>query len=119
MELRLRYNDRNTDQGRDNTDFIRGWLQDVGIATDLETVDSDTLGERLYHNDFDLFTWDWVPFVDPDPQLSNFTKASVNFDTESNLSNDANWCDDEYDTLYAEQQKELDPPSGTRSSRRC
>jgi peptide/nickel transport system substrate-binding protein len=109
VELRLRYFDRNSDQGNVNTDFIRGWLQDVGIATDLETLDPDTLGERLYQNDYDLFTWGWVPFVDPDPQLANFIKDSVNFDTESSLSNDANWCDDEYDALYIQQQQELDP----------
>jgi peptide/nickel transport system substrate-binding protein len=109
VELRLRYFDRNTGQGRVNTEFIRDWLQDVGIATDLETMDPDTLGERLYQNDFDLFTWGWVPFVDPDPQLYNFTKEAVNFDTEASLSNDANWCDDEYDALYIQQQQELDP----------
>ena len=72
-------------------------------------MDPDTLGERLYQNDFDLFTWGWVPFVDPDPQLYNFTKEAVNFDTEASLSNDANWCDDEYDELYIQQQQELDP----------
>lgn len=109
VELRLRYFDRNTGVGRVNTEFIRGWLKDVGIATDLETMDPDTLGQRLYQNDFDLFTWNWVPFVDPDPQLYNFTKEAVNFDTESSLSNDANWCDDEYDALYIQQQQELDP----------
>jgi peptide/nickel transport system substrate-binding protein len=109
VELRLRYFDRNTGLGRVNTEFIRDWLQDVGIATELETMDPDTLGERLYQNDFDLFTWNWVPFVDPDPQLYNFTKEAVNFDTEASLSNDANWCDDEYDALYIQQQQELDP----------
>ena len=109
VELRLRYFDRNTPLGQVNTQFIRDWLSDIGIPTDLETMDSDSLGTRLYANDFDLFTWDWVPYVDPDPQLYNFTKAAANFEADGSGSNDANWCNDEYDALYIQQQQELDP----------
>ena len=34
-------------------------------------MDDDTLDRAASsQNEFDLFTWGWVPFVDPDPQLS-------------------------------------------------
>ncbi|HEY4610223.1 MAG TPA: hypothetical protein VIH06_13500, partial [Ilumatobacteraceae bacterium] len=57
----------------------------------------------------DLFTWGWVPFVDPDAELSYFTKSQATTDPEAVGYNDANWCNDEYDKLYEQQHTELDP----------
>ena len=50
-----------------------------------------------------MFAWGWVPFVDPDPMLSYFTCDQVASDPEdpTNYYNDANYCDPEYDKLYA------------------
>ena len=59
-------------------------------------------------NEFDLFTWDWIPFVDPDSQLSNYLSSQVTTDPEVVGYNDANWCNDEYDKLYEQQHVELD-----------
>jgi peptide/nickel transport system substrate-binding protein len=109
IELRLRYFDRNDDNGQVNTEFVIGWLNAVGIATDLDTMDGDTLGLRLGQNDFDLFTWGWVPYVDPDPQLANFITAQATSDPAAAGTNDANWCDPKFDELYKQQQQELDP----------
>jgi peptide/nickel transport system substrate-binding protein len=54
--------------------------------------------------------WGWTPFVDPDPQLSYFLCDQVSTDPEDPLNyyNDANWCNEEYDQLYEEQNQELD-----------
>ncbi len=35
-ELRLRYFDRSEGDGGQNTDFLTGWLRDVGIATEVD-----------------------------------------------------------------------------------
>jgi peptide/nickel transport system substrate-binding protein len=108
-ELRLRYFDRSEGDGTENTGFITGWLKDVGIATDVKTMDDDSLTAAVGQNEFDLFTWGWVPFVDPDPELSYFTKEQATSDPEAPGYNDANWCNDEYDKLYQQQHVELDP----------
>jgi peptide/nickel transport system substrate-binding protein len=108
-ELKLRYFDRTEGDGGKNTDFITGWLKDVGIATDVKSMDDDALTAVIGQNQFDLFTWGWVPFVDPDPELSYFTKDQATTDPEAVGYNDANWCNDQYDALYQQQHVELDP----------
>ncbi len=109
QELKLRYFDRTEGDGGKNTDFITGWLKDVGIATEVKSMDDDALAAAIGQNEFDLFTWGWVPFVDPDPELSYFTKDQATTDPEAVGYNDANWCNDEYDSLYQQQHVELDP----------
>ena len=107
-ELKLRFFDRSEGESGQDTDFIVGWLKDVGIATDVKTMDDDALTAVLGQNEFDLFEWGWVPFVDPDSQLSNYLTSQVTTDPESVGYNDANWCNDEYDKLYDQQHTELD-----------
>ena len=79
-----------------------GWMADIGIGVELEAYDQDALFGVIVDGTYDTFYWGWVPFVDPDPMLSYFT--------ESELANwnDANWFDPEFDTLYLEQNQELD-----------
>ena len=107
-ELKLRFFDRSEGDGGKNTDFLTGWLKDVGIATDVTTMDDDALTAAIGQNEFDIFTWGWVPFVDPDAELSYFTKSQATADPEVVGYNDANWCSDEYDKLYEQQHVELD-----------
>lgn len=109
VELRLRYFDRSVGDATASTEFIVGWLSDVGIPTDVTTLDEDTLTAELGKGEYDLFTWGWTPFVDPDPMLSYFTGAQVTTDAEAVGYNDANWCNETYDQLYEEQRVELDP----------
>ena len=109
VALKLRYFDRSVGIGTATTGFITGWLSDVGIATEVETYDEDTLTSLQGKGEFDLFTWGWTPFVDPDPLMSYFTTESVPTDPEAGGYNDANWCNAEYDALYQQQKTELDP----------
>lgn len=84
-------------------DLFSGWMEAIGIGVEIESYDQDTLYGIIAEGDYDTFYWGWVPFVDPDPQLSYFTAAEVgNY-------NDANWSDPRYDELYIEQNQELDP----------
>jgi peptide/nickel transport system substrate-binding protein len=91
------------------TEFITGWLEDIGIATDVQVYDDSELTEQIGAGTYDLFVWGWTPFVDPDPQLSYFTCDQVTTDVNNILYNDANWCSEEYDALYQQQKVELDP----------
>jgi peptide/nickel transport system substrate-binding protein len=108
-ELKLRFFDLSEGDSAKNTDFLTGWLTDVGIATDVTTMSEDALTAVIGQNQFDLFVWDWIPFVDPDSQLSNYLKSQVTTNPEVVGYNDANWCNDEYDKLYEQQHVELDP----------
>jgi peptide/nickel transport system substrate-binding protein len=107
-ELKLRFFDRSEGDGGQNTDFLTGWLKDIGIATDVTTMDDDALTAAIGQNEFDIFTWGWVPFVDPDAELSYFTKDQATSDPEVVGYNDANWCNDQYDDLYPQHHVELD-----------
>ncbi|HEX2786227.1 MAG TPA: ABC transporter substrate-binding protein [Ilumatobacteraceae bacterium] len=107
-DLKLRLFDRSIGGGQDNTEFIVGWLKDVGIATEVSTMDDDTLTAAIGQNQFDMFLWGWVPFVDPDSQLSDFITSEATTDPEAPGYDDANWCSPEYDKLYDQQHVELD-----------
>ena len=91
-------------------ELVSGSLADIGIQTEIETYNDTQLGPVVGRGEWDLFVWGWVPFVDPDPQLSYFLCDQVSTDPEDPLNyyNDANWCSEDYDALYAEQNQELD-----------
>ena len=109
VELKLRYFDRSVGGAADTTPFITGFLKDVGIATDVKTFDEDSLAAIQSKSEFDLYTWGWSPYADPDNILSNFTSSAVPTDPAVGGYNDGNWCNAEYDALYEKQNVELDP----------
>ncbi|MGB7860900.1 MAG: ABC transporter substrate-binding protein [Acidimicrobiia bacterium] len=83
-------------------DLMVGWMAEIGIGVELEAYDQDALFGVIVDGTYDTFYWGWVPFVDPDPMLSYFTEA------ELGNYNDANWFDTQFDTLYTQQNQELD-----------
>ncbi len=93
-----------------NAEFIRGWLKEVGIGTELKTVSSSRLTEVIGKGDYDLFQWGWTPYVDPDPMVSYFqcNQLSKDPDNPTDYYNDANWCSSQYDADYKAQNIELD-----------
>jgi peptide/nickel transport system substrate-binding protein len=109
VELKLRYFDRSVGGAADTTPFITGFLKDVGIATEVKTFDEDSLAAIQSKSEFDLYTWGWSPYADPDNMLSNFTSSAVPTDPAVGGYNDGNWCNAEYDALYEQQKVELDP----------
>jgi peptide/nickel transport system substrate-binding protein len=109
--LKLRYAVRTEgDTAQPTAELITGWLRQIGIATTQKVYDDSRLTEVIGKGDYDLFSWGWTPFVDPDPMLSYFTCDQVASDPEdpTNYYNDANWCDKQYDALYKQQKVELD-----------
>jgi peptide/nickel transport system substrate-binding protein len=109
--LRLRYAVRQeSNVAQPIAEFVSGWLKDIGIATTQKTYSDAQLTEVIGKGEYDLFVWGWTPFVDPDPLLSYFTCAQVSSDPKNptNYYNDASWCDKRYDSLYKQQNTELD-----------
>jgi peptide/nickel transport system substrate-binding protein len=90
-------------------EFITEWLSDIGIATVVTVMDDTQLYDAQVAGNYDMFSWGWTPYVDPDPMLSYFTCAEITTDVDDPGSNDANWCSEEYDALYEQQKVELEP----------
>ena len=91
------------------SEFVTGWLDEIGIATTKKTADDGQLTTIIGKGDYDMFAWGWTPFVDPDLMLSHFTCDQVSSDPEDPSNyNDANYCDPQYDKLYQQQKVELD-----------
>jgi peptide/nickel transport system substrate-binding protein len=84
------------------TPFIQGWLRQIGIKADADPVNNDTLLDRYYDLDFDMYIYGWAASPDPDFLLSTFTTD------QCLIYSDSCWSDPHYDELYLEQQKETD-----------
>jgi peptide/nickel transport system substrate-binding protein len=91
-------------------ELVTGWLRQIGIATTQKVYDDSRLTEEIGKGNYDMFSWGWTPFVDPDQMLSYFTCDNVSQDPEdpTNYYNDASWCDKQYDALYKQQKVEVD-----------
>ena len=111
-DIVLRYSIRTeSENSKPYAEFITGWLKEIGIGSTFSSYDDGQLIEVAGKGDFDLYVWGWTPFVDPDPLLSYFKCDQLSLDASdfSNYYNDSGICDEEYDQLYAQQNKELDP----------
>jgi peptide/nickel transport system substrate-binding protein len=92
-------------------EFVRGWLDEIGIATTEKVASDSELTPIIGKGDYDMFAWGWTPYVDPDTMLDYMTCKQVAADPDdpTNYYNDSNYCDPEYDKLYEQQKVELDP----------
>lgn len=83
--------------------MIKGYLQDIGIGTTLETIDDGALNDRIFNtHDYDMFIWGWGGDVDPGTLLRVLTTGQL-----GNL-NDAYYSNPAYDRLVLEQASKLD-----------
>jgi peptide/nickel transport system substrate-binding protein len=57
---------------------------------------------------FDMATWGWTPFTDPDAQLSYLTCGQVPQTKDDGAYNDAFYCNKKYDRLYEQQRSQMD-----------
>ena len=99
----------NSDTAPPVSEYVAGWMKQIGIELDRKFVDSDQLGPVIGKGDYDMFHWGWTPYVDPDQQLSYFQCDQIaKADDPTLYNNDANWCSPAYDKLYKAQNVELD-----------
>jgi peptide/nickel transport system substrate-binding protein len=108
--LEFRYFVRSTEQTSvDASQFVKPWLEEIGIKANVEVVTSGRLGDIVNEGTFDLFSWSWIPDPDPDSILSDFTCEQRPPDGSTYGNNDGYYCNPKYDELFAEQRATIDP----------
>ncbi|MBM3146707.1 MAG: ABC transporter substrate-binding protein, partial [Actinobacteria bacterium] len=91
--------------------LITGWFEQIGLKIKYEVIDDGVLADKQFNSndndefapDFDMFIWGWGGDIDPNFILSIFTTDQI----ES--WSDCNWSNAEYDELFKEQQRTIDP----------
>lgn len=82
--------------------YFQEWLADLGIESEVTTVESSRLTDIILAGEFDAFEWGWYVDADPTSMLSYMT-----CDQRGGWS-DSWYCDEEYDALFEQQSAELD-----------
>lgn len=98
------------------TQFMVGWLKQLGIDAQVKLTDEDNLGSIVANGEFDMFEWGWGVEPDPSYQLGVFTcsaRSTKDGTTVSAGLSDSFYCNPAYDALYAEQGRETDPAKRT------
>jgi peptide/nickel transport system substrate-binding protein len=105
INLRLYY--PNTDDNyKKVAAFVQDWYGQLGIDVTHQSFDSDTLTELLLPPEgggtakYDIELWGWSGSPDPNGLLYVFLCNQIG------TSSDSNYCNKEYDDLYAKESKE-------------
>ncbi|WP_372440369.1 ABC transporter substrate-binding protein [Prauserella cavernicola] len=96
------------DYGLRASDYLAGWLGDIGIKVTKNLVSDNEVDETTSSGNYDLALSGWGTNPDPDYILGKQTCASLPATSGSSSSN-AFFCDETYDELYAKQAAALDP----------
>ena len=108
--LEFRFYSRGNDQPSYHVvPYVSGWLEQIGIKLDAQTISSAKLGNVILAGDYDLFEWGWYPNPDPNYILDIFTCAQRPPDADTYRNSDSYYCNPEYDKLMEQQQTETDP----------
>jgi peptide/nickel transport system substrate-binding protein len=102
--LDFRFFSRSSDQNSiDIVPYVSGWMQQIGIKLEPQTLNSNKLGNVILAGDYDLFEWGWYPNPDPNYILNIFTCAQRPPDANTYRNSDSYYCNPDYDKLYDEQ----------------
>ena len=74
------YARQNSETSQTTIEFLQGWLEDIGIDSNAETVSETRLYEIAGEGTFDMYEWGWVVEPDPDYQLSTFTCGQFSYE---------------------------------------
>ncbi len=113
LEFRL-FGRENSETSKDNVEYIRGWLNDIGIRVTVSIMTEDQLTVVVGEGKYDMFEWGWVVEPDPDFQLSVFTCGQRSTEDAGEISagwSDSFYCNPAYDALYEQQKTILDAPA--------
>jgi peptide/nickel transport system substrate-binding protein len=86
----------------DTMTYFQEWLADIGIPSELDSMESGKLTNVILDGEFDAFQWGWYVEPDPDSMLSYMTCG------QRGGWSDSWYCNPEYDQLYEAQHRETD-----------
>jgi peptide/nickel transport system substrate-binding protein len=100
-----------SDSSRDTqiSELLKGWLQQIGISLNIQSMSMSKLNDDLAKGDWDLLMDGWTTGPDPTYLLSIQTCATLPKDDGSGGNTDAFFCNPEYDRLFAQQVTTFDP----------
>jgi peptide/nickel transport system substrate-binding protein len=108
--LEFRFFSRGSDQSSiDIVPYVKGWMEQIGIKLDAQTLNSTKLGNVILAGDYDLFVWGWYPNPDPNYILDIFVCNQRPPDANTYRNSDSYYCNPEYDDLYKQQGSVTDP----------
>ncbi|QIM19027.1 ABC transporter substrate-binding protein [Leucobacter coleopterorum] len=89
-------------------DFIGPWLEEIGIQTKISMLSDAQVNDESVLGRYDMYFTGWGMGPDPDYMMSiNLCSSRPNADGSGSTS-ESNWCDPEFDKLYAQQRAETD-----------
>jgi peptide/nickel transport system substrate-binding protein len=107
--LEFRFFSRSSDQNSiDIVPYVSGWMQQIGIKLDPQTLNTTKLGNVILAGDYDLFEWGWYPNPDPNYILDIFSCAQRPPDANTYRNSDMYYCNPEYDKLNDQQSSVTD-----------
>ena len=90
--------------------LVASWFTDIGLKIELTTMSDGALTDQMYatkdgkfNPDYDMFLWGWYSDLDPGSLLGYFTTWQIN------SWSDCAWSNAEYDKLFSEQNRTIDP----------
>ncbi|PRB09168.1 ABC transporter substrate-binding protein [Microbacterium sp. MYb64] len=83
--------------------LVREWMDDIGLTVRVEAMRAAKLSDVILSGNYDMFEWGWGIDDDPDSVLVYFTCE------QRGLWSDSWYCSDEYERLYDEQKRAIDP----------
>ena len=109
IELRLWTRSESPEQQRAGK-LIAGSFEELGLKIVLSVENDGAINDGIYAYkgdayapDFDLFIWGWGGTADPGYQLGSFITSQIEW------WNDCCFSSAEYDSLYEQQDAEMDP----------
>ena len=109
LSLRL-FVDSSSIEEQSEAEYIVPWMEEIGIEIKVESTDTDTITADTTAGKYDMYFSGWSQGADPDYQLGINTCANLPTKTDgTGGTTQDNWCDPEFDKLYAQQHTELDP----------
>ena len=107
LELRLGIH---SDSPRDTqvSTYMSGWLHDIGIKVDIQSLSMTKLNDNLAKGDWDMLMDSWSVGADPTYMLGIQTCATLPLDDGTGGNTDAFYCNPQFDQLFQQQQTTFD-----------
>ena len=96
-------------QDTQEAQYIKGWLQAVGIGVNIQLATTNKVNDLTNGGDFDLALSGYGVDPDPDYVLSIQTCAQRPDAQGLGATTESFFCNPQYDQLYAAQLSEMDP----------